>query len=173
MSRNPATELPRNRRANKAELAAWFGVSLPAVDAWIRRGCPTVQRGARGVPWVFDLLEVAQWRFGGLPAGDGEGIDPDSLSPTDQRAWWQARNEQLKHDEAAGNLIAAEDVHREFAGLAKLFTATADSLPDILERDAGIDPEAVQRVQEVMDGFREQVYHQLVGAESERSDEIP
>ena len=55
-----AKSIPARRRANKAELAEWFDVSLNAITGWIARGCPVVQRGGVGTPWVFDLLEVAQ-----------------------------------------------------------------------------------------------------------------
>jgi len=46
---------------NKAELARAYGVSIPAVDAWIRRGCPHGKRGRR---YHFDRDDVAEWRAG-------------------------------------------------------------------------------------------------------------
>ena len=33
---------------NRAEVAALLEVSLPTVDAWVRKGCPVVERGGKG-----------------------------------------------------------------------------------------------------------------------------
>lgn len=48
-------------QANRTQLAEVFGVSMPTVDGWVRGGCPVVQRGSRGVEWVFDTAAVAKW----------------------------------------------------------------------------------------------------------------
>jgi phage terminase Nu1 subunit (DNA packaging protein) len=47
---------------NRAELASLFEVSLPTVDAWVRKGCPVVERGGRGREWKFHFSEVFNWR---------------------------------------------------------------------------------------------------------------
>jgi len=51
----------KGQRVNRTQLADVFGVSLPTVDGWVRAGCPVVQRGGRGVEWVFNTAAVAQW----------------------------------------------------------------------------------------------------------------
>jgi phage terminase Nu1 subunit (DNA packaging protein) len=38
-----------------------MGISLPTVDRWVKEGMPVMQRGARGVEWAFDLVEVIRW----------------------------------------------------------------------------------------------------------------
>lgn len=43
-------------------LADAFGVALPTVDAWVRAGCPFIQRGGRGREWQFNTADVGQWR---------------------------------------------------------------------------------------------------------------
>lgn len=50
------------RIVNKAELAQLFGRSVTAVDGWLRRGCPYVQRGSKSQNYQFDVAEVAEWR---------------------------------------------------------------------------------------------------------------
>lgn len=52
----------RGQEVNRNELAGVFGCSLPTVDAWVRAGCPVVQRGSKGVPWIFNTADVAKWR---------------------------------------------------------------------------------------------------------------
>ena len=52
----------QGQRVNRSQLADVFGISLPTVDAWVRGGCPFVQRGASGKEWAFDTAEVSRWR---------------------------------------------------------------------------------------------------------------
>ena len=47
---------------NKAQLAETLGVSIEAINAWIRRGCPYKRRGRNGAAWEFDLQAVLRWR---------------------------------------------------------------------------------------------------------------
>ncbi|MCJ2120655.1 terminase small subunit [Methylobacterium sp. J-001] len=42
-------------------LANQLGVSLPTVDSWVRRGCPILKPGRRGVAAQFDLRAVRGW----------------------------------------------------------------------------------------------------------------
>jgi hypothetical protein len=49
-------------RANRAEVAAEFDVSLPTVDDWIRRGCPMISKGDKGRAAEFSLSAVRAWR---------------------------------------------------------------------------------------------------------------
>lgn len=46
----------------RSALSDAFGVALPTVDAWVRSGCPFIQRGGRGKEWKFNTADVAQWR---------------------------------------------------------------------------------------------------------------
>src|SRR5689334_3744886 len=48
---------------NRVGLAEIFGVSLPTVDAWVRGGCPYLQRADRdrGIPWQFNTAAVIAW----------------------------------------------------------------------------------------------------------------
>lgn len=148
--------IPAVRRVNKAQAAEWFDVSLPCIDGWIRRGCPVVQRGARGVAWVLDLLAVAEWRL------QGSSRDPGELSPTEYRAFWQGKNEQLRFERDSGQLIPVEDVGRQYSSLCKSLASFCDSLPDILERDAGLSAEAIDIVQRLCDQERESLYQRII-----------
>ncbi|WP_323119992.1 terminase small subunit [Burkholderia alba] len=47
---------------NRAGVADVFGVALTTVDAWVRAGCPVIQRGGRGVEWQFNTADVVRWR---------------------------------------------------------------------------------------------------------------
>lgn len=53
----------RGQEVNRTELAEFFGISMPTVDDWIRRGCPVIERGGRGRAWRFNTADVAAWQM--------------------------------------------------------------------------------------------------------------
>lgn len=83
--------------------------------------------------------------------------DVDSLSPNDRRAFWQAENERLKYEEKTRELIPASEVALEMGTMAKAVVQTLETLPDILERDCGLQPRDLIRVQQVIDDVRDQM----------------
>lgn len=52
---------PNARTVNRADLALIFGRSLPTIDAWVRRGCPFIEKGGKGKEWRFDSAAVHNW----------------------------------------------------------------------------------------------------------------
>lgn len=52
----------KGQSCNRGELAGFFGVSPPTIDAWVRTGCPQVSKGSRGVAATFNTADVAKWR---------------------------------------------------------------------------------------------------------------
>ena len=52
----------KGQSCNRGELAGFFGVTPPTVDAWVRAGCPQVSKGSRGVAATFNTADVAKWR---------------------------------------------------------------------------------------------------------------
>ena len=51
----------KGRTLGKQEIADLFGVSEVTVDAWIRKGCPIIQRGSKGVAWQINSAAVSNW----------------------------------------------------------------------------------------------------------------
>ena len=153
--------IAERRQANKAELAEWFGVSVATVDAWLRRGAPYVQKCGPGKGWVLDLRDVAQWYYG-KSAQDTEE-DPDKLDPKSRLDWYRGTRERTRHLQEVGDLIPASEYERALSGALKTVAVTLESLPDVLERDAGIEGAAVERAQAVIDRVREGLHSQLVG----------
>lgn len=161
-----ADHLPELRKANKAVMAEFFGVSVATVDNWQRRGCPAVQRGSRGVPWVYDLLEVARWRFApqqGPGQGGDEEADPDTLSPKERLDWYRGEETKRKLQVADGTLVPADEHERALADVVKVAISWAETLPDVLERDAGLSPQQIERVQLAVDRVREELHASLAG----------
>lgn len=159
-----ARYIPEFRKANKAQLAEFFEVSLATVDNWIRRGCPALQRGNRGTPWVFDLLSVAEWRYIGDQAAATDDQDPDTMNPKERLDWYRGEAEKRKLQKVDGELIEALVYERQMAELIKLSVSWAETFPDVMERDAGLTAEQLERVQAVVDRQRERLHSTWGGA---------
>ncbi|PCJ13811.1 MAG: hypothetical protein COB04_16115 [Gammaproteobacteria bacterium] len=54
--------MTKGREVNKAELADIWGVSLPTIAAWLKKGIPFKQKGGNGKSWIFNTAQVAVWR---------------------------------------------------------------------------------------------------------------
>lgn len=154
-----ALHIPASRKANKAQAAEFFAVSLPTVNAWIQKGAPVLQRGDRGIPWVLDLLALAEWRFSG-------NAPSDELSPRERRDHWDAELKRIEFEKRIGQLLSAEDTRRTWAETIKAFVLMLDTLPDVVERDARLSPEQATAMASRIDLEREQLARQLTSPEA-------
>lgn len=137
------------RIANKAGCAEFFDVSMPTVDAWIRRGMPIVQKGGKGVSWQIDLLAAAQWRFG--VQASGGSIDPESLEPMQRRAWYEGETKRRELQVRDRELIPAADVERVVATAFAALSSDIRAIPDNLERRHGIAGDVAEKVAAALD----------------------
>jgi hypothetical protein len=94
-------------------------------------------------------------------SGDAEDADPERLPPKDRKDWYDGELRRLQLQERARQLVPESDVRREMATLLKAVGATLETLPDVLERDAGIGGAAVERAQLAIDALREQLFRAL------------
>lgn len=78
-----------------------------------------------------------------------------------KRETYRAQLTELEYKQKAGELMPRDEYCRDLAAVLKIVAVTIESLPDVLERDAGIDGEAVERCQAVIDGLREELYIKL------------
>lgn len=115
----------------------------------------------RGNP-VYALADVGPALFGENSTPGAGGISLEDLMPKDRKDWFQSENERLKFEREIKQLVPADEFARELSVLAKTVAASLDSLPDMLERDAGLPPEAIERVVGVIDNLREQMYQAVV-----------
>ena len=162
MELNRNVLIPEIRRVNKAQVAEFFEVSIQTVDGWLRRGCPTLERGSSpGRPWTLDLLAVARWRYE-LAGGMTSDIDPDILPPKDRLDWYRGETEKRKLQVTDGQLIEATIHETQMAKVIKLCVNWAETFADVMERDAGLSPEQVERVQVAVDRQRDRLYNELI-----------
>lgn len=152
--------LPSSRFAStKREAAAWLGISVVSLDAWVAKGCPTLPGRGPRKEIGFDLMEVCRWRFG-APVPEGGRLDPGQE---------KARLDKLRADQIADaiavkrrELIPAEQFREGLAGPFKLLANTVESLPDVLERDAGLTGAQVELCIKICDRLREDLYRKLI-----------
>ncbi|WP_334061729.1 terminase small subunit [Limimaricola cinnabarinus] len=57
-----SNRVQRGEILNRTDMARHLGVAMPTLDDWVRRGCPSVERGGRGRQWKFNTAEVRTWR---------------------------------------------------------------------------------------------------------------
>ena len=137
------------RIANKAGCAEFFDVSMPTIDAWIRKGMPILQKGGKGVSWQIDLLAAAQWRFG--VQASGGSVDPESLEPMQRRAWYEGETKRRELQVRDRELIPAGDVERVVATAFAALSSDIRAIPDNLERRHGIAGDVAEKVAAALD----------------------
>ncbi|NIZ23069.1 DUF1441 family protein, partial [Escherichia coli] len=80
----------------------------------------------------------------------------------DRKAWYQSERERLKFEQETAQLIPADDVRKEMAIWGEIVSEELAKLPNILARDAGLKPMAVNRVQSIIDDLRNQIISRMV-----------
>lgn len=121
----------------------------------------------RGHP-VYRLKDAGFALWGvSKSASDGAVNDPDDFEPNDRKAWYQSENERVKLEKEMRLLVPIEEVHREMSSLAKALDNYLETLPDLLERDAGLPPEAIQQVESITDQLRDQMFQAIIADEPE------
>ncbi|MES1927528.1 DUF1441 family protein [Salinisphaera sp. T31B1] len=88
----------------------------------------------------------------------GNALDPDTLDPQSRKAWYQSENERLEFEKAQRHLVPDADVAAEQALLVKAIVNGLDSLPDVLERECGLNAEQLEAVVAEIDAMRDRVY---------------
>lgn len=112
MANDNTTHLPEIRKASRAQTAEFFGVSLPTLDGWTRRGCPIEKKGAKGIQAEYDLLAVAQWKFeqAGKNSQPSSGVDPEEMTPRDRKEWLAGEEIRMRIEEKKNTLMPVEIV---------------------------------------------------------------
>jgi Protein of unknown function (DUF1441) len=87
----------------------------------------------------------------------GADADPTKLDPFRRKAHWQAEAAELRLDVDRGGLVQVPDVEQVYAATMKPIALMLDTLPDILERDAGLNAQQVSRAEQAIDELRDQL----------------
>ncbi|SHK53526.1 DUF1441 family protein [Halomonas caseinilytica] len=144
---------------NISRLADAFGLDRGTVRRRLKEG-GVVPAGTRNGVNVYALKDAGPALFGDTMSAGGVG--PDEMLPSDRKAWYQSENERIKLEKDLRLLVPVEEAHREMSLLAKAVASGLDSLADMLERDAGLPPEAIELVEQTTDALREQMYQAII-----------
>lgn len=149
-----------------SRLANEFGMARETVAKRLRSAGVKPDGKRDGYP-VYRLRDAAPALIE-VAATDEQGeIDPDKLAPEKRRAWFQSERDRMELEAKAGKLIPALEHERDVARILGVVVQTFETLPDILERDEGLLPHQVDRVQKVLDRKREELYESLVSEETD------
>jgi len=144
-----------------SRLAEALGRDRRTVAAIIKEAGVVPAGTRRGNP-VYRLADVVDAMTADRrPTSAGE-MSVDELLPQDRKAWYQSENERVKLERELRLLVPVDEVQREMAVLAKAVASSLDSLSDMLERDAGLPPEAIEMVEKTTDALREQMYQSII-----------
>ena len=103
--------MSKGQIVNQSQLAETFGTTMPTVRAWVRRGCPVVQRGAKGKQWQFNTAEVAAWReqeAAAAAVGDTSRMDLDESRRRKEAA--NAAMAEIDLAKRRGELVEVEHI---------------------------------------------------------------
>ena len=118
--------------------------------------------------FVYHLKDAGPALFaseGGVSVGAFS--EPDKMPPNMRKDWFQSENERVKLEKSLGLLCDSEDVARNLALQAKAVIQVLETLPDILERDCGLQPNQVMKVQRSIDDLRDNLASQVSASEEE------
>jgi hypothetical protein len=87
--------------------------------------------------------------------------DPQQLDPFRRKAALQSEQLQIRIATERGELVPIEDVRDTFAAALKPIRHTLETLPDLLERDAGLSAPQVRACERVIDKLRDALHLQL------------
>jgi hypothetical protein len=118
--------------------------------------------GSGGQYPVFRLKDALSALLGG-----GSNVDPDLLDPYKRKAHYQGEHEKLKLQVERRELIPRIETEQEMAAMLKVTAECFDTLPDILERDCGLTPETLARMESHLDKAREELYLRLAAEDDD------
>ncbi|HAS6087746.1 DUF1441 family protein [Vibrio vulnificus] len=139
-----------------SKMAEAFGMSRNTVSKRLREQSVQPAGQERG-SLVYALKDAAPALFQSDPTTSGALLDPNKMPPEMRKAWFQSENERIKFEKSLGLLSETSDVARNYALLAKSVIQVMETMPDVLERDCGLTPSQVAKVQASIDDLRDQI----------------
>jgi hypothetical protein len=149
-----------NLKLNINQLAAITDLHRQTISNRLRSLEPA--EGSNAKLKLYTLTDILTELF--TRANDPQSTEVDSFSPQDRKAWFQSENERLRFEKEAGQLLPAAEVARQFAEMAKAVVQVLETLPDILERDCGLQAASVEMVQNKIDDLRNVIASRVMEA---------
>lgn len=147
-----------------SKMAEAFGLHRDTVRKRLKEA-GVVPTGTRGGHNVYALKDAGPALFS--ESRPGQDLDPSKMHPGDRKDWYASELSRVKLERDMRLLVPVEEAHREMSRLAKAVASGLDSLADMLERDAGLPPEAIELVERTTDNLREQMYQAVIADDEE------
>lgn len=80
--------------------------------------------------------------------------DPSRMEPKERKDWYQSENERIKLEKEQRKLIPVDEVVIVYSSMRKAVVQVLETIPDVLERDCALTPQAVGVVQQAIDDLR-------------------
>lgn len=144
---------------NITRLADAFGLHRDTVRKRLKEA-GVVPAGSRNGANVYALKDAGPALFGETMSSSD--YTPDNMHPGDRKDWYASELSRVKLEREMRLLVPVEEAHREMSLLAKAVASGLDNLADMLERDAGLPPEAIELVEQTTDALREQMYQAII-----------
>ena len=122
------------------------------------------------VPVTEAAAKKALGNMGGKRAGAGpkKGADGDAYTALAKarakKETYRAHLEELKYNEAVGDLVKADDVRDAMATLLKSMMLTLETLAEAVEREAKLTPEQAAAIERIIDRERRSLHTALTTA---------
>ena len=146
----------------------WTATKFSDVFKIDRRVCqqaletaPYKMMGKRQVWHLRDGVPAIFRRVWGLDSAS-DTVNPAKLPPKDRLDHYKAERERIKLAQEVRVLLPAQEVEQVIGEGLKALAQGLDVLPDTLERDAALAPEAVMQIQRLIDRARDQLYESLM-----------
>lgn len=118
----------KGQTLNRGEVAAFFGVTPPTVDGWVRAGCP-VKKGQRGVASEFNSAEVAAFlREKARQEGSGTAL-ADEAELKRRKLAAEAEKAELEVAKAKGEVAPIREFERVQAAMMAGIRANVLNVP--------------------------------------------
>lgn len=115
---------------------------------------PSGKRGGHPIYRARDVIAA-------LTSDRADADDPDKLKPWERKAHYQAEHEKLRLQVERGELVPSIEVEQGHGQIFAIVTQAYDTLPDVLERDVGLNAMQLVRVEKHLDEAREALYQAL------------
>lgn len=131
-----------------------FGIHRDSVKKKLHESNISSAALVKGNP-VYALKDVGPALFGMRKETEEPGFqDPSKMEPKERKDWYQSENERVKLEEKQRTLIPVDEVVFVYSSMRKAVVQVLETLPDILERDCALSPQAVSMVQDSIDDLR-------------------
>lgn len=147
---------------NRTQLAMLFAVSLPTIDAWLRKGCPHSKQDKQ---YRFSIANVAKWLYKPVETDN----NPNNMSPKDQLDWYRAQREKNRYLLESGDLMLARDFEIALSDSLKQLATSLEALPDLIERNTPCNSDVIDLVRIQVDYMRQSLYNDLIALNSEKT----